>query len=254
MADTDMGMGIGMGSNQTDFHCHLLPALDDGARSVEESLEMARLLVAAGFREICCTPHCLKGMYETTPEQVRAGVARLQSEVERRRIPLKLHPGMEYCLDEFFAAELDRLLPLGDTRLVLVEAPLQADPLLVKECVFLLRRRQYVPLIAHPERSPLFRTGPEPTAIQRVLVRLGTQGSKPKTRDSLLGELRTMGALFQGNLGSFSGFYGAGVRRQAEALRQAGFYHCYGTDAHRAEQVAEGIARGIGDMPIADFR
>jgi protein-tyrosine phosphatase len=221
----------------TDFHSHILPGLDDGSSSVDESLQIARLLAAGGFTQVHCTPHCIKGMYETTPEQVLQGVERLQGEIERAGIALQLLGGMEYCLDEFFPAELERLLPLGDSRLVLVEIPWQGDATLLKEHIFQLRRRQYTPLIAHPERSPLLHPQPQEKALKRFLNRFSMQHSEISMQNSLLEELRTMGCLFQGNLGSFSGFYGAGVKRVAEGMRESGIYHCYGSDAHKPSQV-----------------
>ena len=83
-----------------DFHCHILPGIDDGCRDLDESLVLAQVLVAAGFKEVFCTPHCIHGVYDNTPSSVRAAVDQLQQQVIREGIPLKLHSGMEYCLVE----------------------------------------------------------------------------------------------------------------------------------------------------------
>jgi len=136
-----------------DYHCHLLPGLDDGPQTVSESLDMARQLAAFGFREVCCTPHCIKGHYEISPVEVRNEVRRLQSCFAGEGIPLLLHSGMEYYLDEFFEQFAGNLLPLGESRLVLCEAPPQAHPGLVVEMIDLIVVQGFVPLIAHPERS-----------------------------------------------------------------------------------------------------
>ena len=139
-------------NSDTDYHCHLLPGLDDGSASVAESLEMARLLAEAGFAEVYCTPHCMKGVYDTTPQAVRAGVAELQRAVDLAGIALRLQPGMEYYLDEYFPAALEKPVPLGETGMLLVEAPSQAHPELVQENIFLAVRQGFTPLFAHPER------------------------------------------------------------------------------------------------------
>ncbi|GEM_PF-478597 len=136
-----------------DYHCHLLPGLDDGAASWDDSLRMARALARFGFREVCCTPHCIKGHYEISPVEVRDAVRHLQARLDGEGLALTLRPGMEYYLDEFFEQFAANLLPLGDSRVVLCEAPPQAPPELVCEMVTLIVIQGYIPLIAHPERS-----------------------------------------------------------------------------------------------------
>ena len=71
-----------------DWHCHILPELDDGASSIEESLAMARLLAAAGYTHVCCTPHRLRGMYDTPPAAMREGVVRLQAKLDGEGVAL----------------------------------------------------------------------------------------------------------------------------------------------------------------------
>ena len=191
-----------------DYHCHILPALDDGAADLAESLAMARLLAAAGYREICCTPHCMRGSYDYAPGRVREAVAALQGELERAGIPVRLRPGMEYYLDEYFV-ELAELQPLGDSRLALVEAPQQANPLAVRSGLEKVLSLGLTPLVAHPERSQIFFSSPELLAARHEV-------------------------LFQGNLGSFTGFYGPNVQRRAYELLRAGRYAVFGSDGHDA--------------------
>ncbi len=136
----------------TDYHCHLLPGLDDGSASLEESLKMAEALAEAGFKEVYCTPHCMRGVYDTTPADVRKGVVELQKAADGEGIALKLHPGMEYYLDEYFPEHLEDPVPLGETGMLLVEAPSQVNPDLVRENLFLVVRKGFTPLFAHPER------------------------------------------------------------------------------------------------------
>ena len=104
-----------------------------------------------GFREVCCTPHCIKGHYEHSPAAVRAAVARLQAALDEAGIVLRLHPGMEYYLDGCFEQFAGDLLPLADSRLVLCEAPPQVYPEMVAELAGLIVAQGYIPLIAHPE-------------------------------------------------------------------------------------------------------
>ncbi len=232
----------------SDWHCHLLPGLDDGPRETAEALEMARLLQSAGHREVYCTPHCIKGSFETTPEQVRGAVAELQSALDAEGIDLKLHPGMEYYLDEFFPSVLDDPLLLGETNLLLVEAPSQADPEMLREHLFAVVRRGLVPLFAHPERYAFFALPEERRGfwakVRTTLPSFLNLPSGPREEHEahsrglqLLTDLAAMGCRFQGNLGSFTGFYGEVVQRQARLIQRAGFYALYGSDGHSPRQL-----------------
>ena len=109
-----------------DFHSHILPAVDDGAVSIDESIAIARALADFGYKTVCCTPHCIKGYYDLTPQKVRETTFMLQADLDNAEISLELWPGMEYMLDECFVEFADDLLPLGETNLILCEAPQQA--------------------------------------------------------------------------------------------------------------------------------
>ena len=194
-----------------DYHSHILPGCDDGAATVAESLEMARLLAAAGFREVCCTPHCIRGSYDNSPEPVRTAVVSLQQELDREGIELHLQPGMEYYLDEFFL-ELAELQTLGDSDLVLVESPGQANPKAVQAGLEKVLALGLTPLVAHPERSEIFFSSRSPLA------------TRPEV-------------LLQANLGSFTGFYGPNVQRRAYDLLRTGAYAVVGSDGHDARRL-----------------
>ena len=83
--------------SSTDCHCHILPGLDDGARTLEESVALARRQAYWGFRKVVCTSHRV-GKYPNVPEVVVAACNMLQEELRRRKIPLELTPSMEYRL------------------------------------------------------------------------------------------------------------------------------------------------------------
>jgi protein-tyrosine phosphatase len=154
----------------TDWHCHILPGLDDGAATMDEAVEMAVALRQAGYSTVYCTPHMVKGTFEVDNATVRATVAALQAELSRRQIDLQLFPGREYYLDEFFADHLRDPLMLGETRLILVEISGNLPAAFVKDTFFRLRSSSYIPLIAHPERCSLFEfTAPPPERTQFVI-------------------------------------------------------------------------------------
>lgn len=215
-----------------DWHCHILPGLDDGPDTLDESLEMAHILASAGFRQVYCTPHCLLGRYDTRPSQVQGAVATLQRALLQAKIPLVLIPGMEYALDEYLPVLLDRPQCLGDSRLLLVEAPRKTPKQVIRQNILQILQRGLLPLLAHPERSPSLY--PHPSLRER-LARFGWWNAGEDGCFSFVRELRDMGCLFQGNLPSFAGRYGALVERRADLHLDQGLYRCFGSDGHRAE-------------------
>ncbi|NOQ41230.1 MAG: phosphoesterase [Desulfuromusa sp.] len=223
-----------------DYHCHILPGLDDGCRDLPESLAMAQVLVTAGFQEVYCTPHCMHGVYDNTPEQVQSAVAELQQQVDREGILLKLHPGMEYYLDEYFIQKLINAQPLGETNLLLIESSVQVDPEQLKNLVFQVARKGYIPLLAHPERYDFLLPQVASVGVfQNIKKIFSHQAPEVDVTDpSLMVALQQQGCQFQGNLGSFAGQYGNTVKQRARQLQQGKFYRFFGSDGHRPEPTA----------------
>jgi protein-tyrosine phosphatase len=228
----------------TDWHCHLLPGIDDGAATMEESVAMARALSAAGFTTVCCTPHLMKGSYDTSATEIRERTAQLQQRLAAESIPLKLLAGAEYYLDEYLLQLLQDPLPLGDTRQILVEISSHAPVEFVKETFYRIKCSGYTPLIAHPERCTLLE--PKSTAPGKKGLWSSLFNSKLKTQNSeLLDYLREIGCKFQGNLGSFAGVYGDRVRQRALTFLKSELYDCFGSDAHRTEHLEDLLKRGM---------
>ena len=232
-----------------DCHCHLLPQTDDGAVDGAASLEMATILANAGFTDVCCTPHLIKGVYETEPRVVRARIARLQELLDRAAIRLQLHPGAEYYFDEYLPISLDEPLPLA-SGCILAEAPPQASSPVIEALVATIIARGFTPLIAHPERTPLFATPIESPDLYSFFAPVTKIFSKaeavPKSVVSpALRVLLSMGCRLQGNIGSFAGIYGERARSNALALLDEGLYSCLGSDAHRSEQLTETLQAGL---------
>ncbi len=218
-----------------DCHCHILPGLDDGAKTVAESVDIARILAGAGFSEVYCTPHMIKGAFDNSDRgRLNEAIGALQTEIDKLSIPLRLHPGLEYYMDEFLPSLLEEPLTFAGSGLVMFEAPSSATRPLVKESIYQVMRRGYTPLLAHVERYDFvgsvdngvpasarnrrgfigalqsrFSSGRKVAAARGHLSRNG------ETATLKVEELRTMGCLFQGNIGSFAGIYGERVRQRA---------------------------------------
>ncbi len=209
---------------------------------------MARILSGAGFRQVYCTPHCIKGVWENSPGTVRQAVENLQKLLDDASVPLLLQPGMEYYLDEFFPEFLTDPQTLGDSDYILVESPSRGIPDLIKENIFAAIRAGLKPVLAHPERNPLFAPqASRPTALDRM-KRLFVSPPAPENHypsKTLLAALRDMGCYFQGNLGSLAGRYGKEVQGIAQQMLSLGVYTHFGSDAHRAVGLEAMLKKGL---------
>ncbi len=200
---------------KVDCHSHILPGLDDGAQTLEESVYLAGKLAEWGYRRAVCTPHCTN-KYRNSPATVRAACEQLRGELERLGIALELIPSMEYrFVPETWPTvrESGWLLPWEGNH-ILVELPIH-DPAKVGDIVPLaevrwLVREGYQPVMAHPERY-LYLSLDDCRAF------------------------RDAGAQLQRNLGTLEGMYGEAVRARAEMLDATGMYGWVGSDLHSRE-------------------
>lgn len=226
----------------TDYHCHLIPAIDDGSADLRESIRIARILAAAGFGTVHCTPHRITGCYHNEPERVANATRTMQGVLDQEGIPLRLVPGTEHYLDEYLMEQLPEALTFGSSRYLLVEAPFRSEGDFVAAMAAGLLQHGVVPLFAHPERcSPFAPSLPK----EGLVAKLWGKKKEPEMEGSLVLELRDAGCRFQGNLGSFAGYYGMEVKERALLFLRNGVYSCIGSDAHRSEGLATFLKSGL---------
>jgi protein-tyrosine phosphatase len=231
----------------TDYHCHLLPCIDDGPSSMSESIEMARLLIHAGYKTVYCTPHLIKGLYEADNNTVIQAVNELQKEIDQAGIALKVLCGREYFLDSNIKDYMNDLMPLENTSYLLIEIPPHTYPGMVQDTISAITRRNLIPMIAHPERCELFHEQQitEEPRLKSKLKNLfhrsfyddQTRLNSRNSDNSLLQWLINKRCAFQNNLPSFKGIYGAKVQATAHYLENLGIYTHSGTDAHTPESL-----------------
>jgi protein-tyrosine phosphatase len=228
-----------------DWHSHILPGLDDGSDTIDRSLAMAELLSGYGFTTVHCTPHLIRGCFEANTVEVLQGIDVLQERITAHNIPLTLLPGREYYLDEFLPEYLEDPLPLGNSRQILIEIPPRTTADMVRQLIYRVVRSGFTPVIAHPERCHLLEPVLERNSGRGILGALkglfgsrdtASQNRSDSTGNLLLDYLRDVGCGFQGNLGSFTGFYGPQIKSVAEALRALNVYDRFGSDLHAPEQ------------------
>lgn len=219
----------------TDYHCHILPGIDDGADTLESALLMARIFQTAGYREIYCTSHFIRGKYEASSAEILDARNQLQAELDREQINIKLLLGREHYLDEFLLDNLRQPLLLEGTNLFLIEIPPFIAIELVKEIMFQVTCRGYLPLIAHPERCSLLELPTQDKNNSKFWNSWLNQKSPIENEPNLLTYLQDIGCLFQANLGSFHGFYGKHIQNKAKSFEHASIYTHLGTDAHNPD-------------------
>ncbi len=195
-----------------DIHSHILPGLDDGAQSIEETLAMIRQLQEAGFKTLIATPHVIEGQGFLSPQEILTVTQEVSDQVTRAGIPVQILPGAENYIFPSMAkwACEGKLLTLGNTgKYLMVELPMLAIPRYTDQVFFELQVNGFTPILAHPERYRDLAEEPE-----RLL------------------EWARKGVLFQLDLRSMSGRYGPRSRRLAELMLQSGLVHFIGSDAH----------------------
>jgi protein-tyrosine phosphatase len=213
---------------RSELHFHLLPGVDDGPTSVDESLELAAMAVADGTGTVVCTPHARDVDVLTVPERVRE----LRVRLREASIPLELVAGVEVAQDDVARmsdAELEVAAhgPPG-RRWLLMEAPLYLDADSYFDAAGELAARGYGLLVGHPERCPELMEG------------------------GRLHELTDAGALLQVNGSSLTGRHGDQARAWAIELGRAGLVSVIASDAHRPTRgpvltpaTAELVAAGV---------
>ncbi|MFZ5470166.1 MAG: tyrosine-protein phosphatase [Myxococcota bacterium] len=209
-------------SGFTDLHCHLLHGLDDGAKSLEESLEMARALVDLGFCAVAASPHARP---EYAPKELAlTRLTEVRAALEAAGIELSLHENAEnYLLDERLLVDITgpASRKLGEGRYVLIEAPYTAPVPALTDLIFRLKLKGVTPLIAHPERCLEFQ------------------------RKGRAGEAVQAGAALQLDVGALIGRYGPEAKRVARALLDEGLYTVGATDLHGPIGAREWVGKSL---------
>jgi protein-tyrosine phosphatase len=211
---------------QVDIHCHLLPGIDDGAKSWEEMLAMAKMAVEDGTETIICTPHQLGSFTFRKGEEIRALVAEAQGVLDENGIDLKVLPGADVRIDSDMIARLRSgdCVTLGDHRKhVLLELPhelyLPLEPVLSQ-----LASLRMVGILSHPERN------------QGIL-----------RQPDLLPGLVAAGCLMQVTAESVMGVFGSASRELSEWMLRQNLVHFLASDGHgprrRKPLLSEGMRR-----------
>ena len=194
-----------------DIHSHILPGIDDGAKTVDESLELISEMKKMGFSKIIGTPHTYPNLYDNTFKSIKKSFNLIDESKSLKDV--KIGYASEYMLDKSLIekAKNKTLLCIKDDY-VLVEMSFISEPIGLYEIIYEIKVNGYVPVLAHPERY-LFLDSKE------------------------FYKLKRFGCLFQANLLSTTDYYGVSIRKKLDLLLKNKLIDFVGSDIHNLRHV-----------------
>ena len=215
------------GAAGVDMHSHLIPGIDDGAKTIEDSLQLIRELHAMGYRKLITSPHIMSDYFRNTPEIILSGLELVKEAVKNEGIDVEMGAAAEYYIDDGFLSKLEneKLLTFGDNHL-LFEISYINCPDNISDIIFRMQVHGYKPVMAHPERYPFWYGN-----FNQYQV------------------LRDQGVLMQMNINSLSGYYGFEAKKTAEKFIEHNMVDLIGTDCHHMKHI-EGLKRGLKEKQM----
>ena len=202
-------------SGTTDRHSHILYGVDDGIKTVEDSIAAISFEESLGVTDIWCTPHVMEDM----PNKTESLKARFEELCAAYSGPVHLHLAAEYMIDPLFETRLrNRDLLTMEDNILLVETSTIAPPYDLEGSLNEAMSAGCRPMLAHPERYRFLEV--------KDIVRL-----------------YEMGVRLQLNIASLTGYFGSSAKDKAEQLLKSGMYCAYGSDCHRSRTIQEQYSR-----------
>jgi protein-tyrosine phosphatase len=199
----------------TDIHSHLIPGIDDGSPSMEESLQLIKGMVALGYDKLITTPHVMSDYYKNTTEGILSGLANLKKCADAEQLNAEIQAAAEYYMDYEFIGKLAKhdLLTFGSNYL-LVECSFIEPLRNLEEVIFEIQVNGYRPVLAHPERYQFWHNNLK-----------------------YLHQLKDRDVLFQLNILSLTGLYSREVELVANYLVDNKMFEFIGTDLHHTKHL-----------------
>ena len=197
----------------TDVHSHILPGVDHGSQSLEQSLDMLRAEAEMGVKRVILTSHVTAITFENTRETLTDAFLKLKDAVTDEGLDMELFLSAEYRMDEYFDKEYaaDHLIPMPGNH-ILLENSFQQELMNLDELMFDLQVKGFRTILAHPERYPYY-----------------------SRRHKRYEQLHNAGARFQVNILSFTGYFGEEARDSALWLAKNGYIDYLGSDMHNVK-------------------
>lgn len=201
--------------NYVDIHSHLIPSIDDGSKSMDETFSMINQLQEIGFKEFITTPHIYTSVWNNTEEVIKNKIDEVNSFLREKSKNICINAAAEYMLDSFFLQRLEneKLLTLKDQYLLIEMSYLNA-PIQLYDIIFQIQLAGYTPVLAHPERYGFYHNNFKEFE-----------------------KLKKSGCLFQMNLLSAVDYYGKNVTICADKLLKNNFIDFVGSDIHHQKHI-----------------
>lgn len=197
----------------TDIHSHILFDVDDGSRTLEESVELLKKMHEIGFNNVILTPHYIEGSeYNCENKEKRTKIKQIEKELETQNININICLGNEIFINDniYELIKNNVIHTLNNTRYILVELPFHNQIMNLEDIMYELKIKGMIPIIAHPERYSYFQKNYK--EIDR---------------------LKEEGFLFQGNYASILGYYGKESQKLLKYMLKKQYIDYLGTDIHR---------------------
>lgn len=203
-------------TNYVDIHSHVLPGIDDGAKTIEDTKFLLESMIEFGFSKIITSPHTIETIWNNTPETISEALQFTKESLPELSTKVSLKAASEYIMDDYFASlfEEGKLLTLKDNY-VLVEMSYINPPIQLFDYIFKLQVAGYIPVLAHPERYVFYHSD-----------------------FSNYAKLKKAGCYFQMNLLSATGYYGKEVAKIADELLKKNMIDFVGSDFHHKHHIA----------------
>lgn len=200
---------------KVDFHSHLLPGIDDGVDSFEESLAIIESFIELGYQKLIITPHVMADFYRNDSKTIVELTNQLISKVKEKQLNISIACSAEYYFDEHFQKlfDNDELLLFGQKH-VLFELSYINEPGNIKDFIFKAKSKGLTPIMAHPERYPYW---------------VGNT--------AYIQELREAGCLMQINTNSLVGHYSPDAKMMAESMIENGLVDFLCSDCHKMQHI-----------------
>lgn len=193
-----------------DMHSHFIPGIDDGAKTIEDSVTMITEMYNKGYKKVITTPHIMSDYYRNTPEIILGGLKNVQDALKVVEVPIEVGAASEYYIDYDFERKLEteKLLTFGNNYL-LFEISYMNPPDNLYDIIFKMQLKGYKTVLAHPERYNFWH-------------------DKFEKYESFIDK----GVYLQMNINSLTGYYSMATKAIAEELIDKNMISFLGTDCH----------------------
>jgi protein-tyrosine phosphatase len=208
----------------TDIHSHFIPGIDDGAKSIDDSLALIRGMKELGYKKVITTPHIMTDGYRNTPEIILSGLEKVKEALKKAEIDIEIEAAAEYYYDFEFENKIKtgNVMTFGK-KYLLWEIPFINPPENMNQLIFEMATRGYKPVLAHVERYGFWQQNFEKYE-----------------------ELADRGVLLQMNINSVTGHYSIPTRKAAQWLIDKNMISFVGSDCHHIGHI-ELIKKAITD-------